>query len=157
MKALWTSDKMGVARFDCLQPHYSLFNRKEFEAELELLCLDQGVGVIPYSPLAAGFLTGKYERGSRDVDTSRSESVLIKRLTADDHAYAVLDTVREMAGAKGVPMAQIALAWLLARPSITSPIIGARTVAQLHEVVGAPEVMLTADEIAALSAPTERY
>jgi aryl-alcohol dehydrogenase-like predicted oxidoreductase len=157
MKTLWTSDKLGVARFDCLQPHYSLFNRKEFEAELEPLCLDQGIGVIPYSPLAAGFLTGKYQRGGRDVDTSRAESMLIKRLTADDHTYVVLDTVRDLAEAKGVPMAQIALAWLLARPSITSPIIGARTVDQLHEVVGAPDVTLDPEQIAALSALTERY
>ena len=157
MKTLWVSDKLGVARFDCLQPHYSLFNRKEFEAELEPLCLDLGVGVIPYSPLAAGFLTGKYERGSRDVDTSRSESGLIKRLTADDHAYVVLDAVREIAGAHDAPVAYVALAWLLARPSITSPIIGARTVEQLHEIIGAPDLVLGADEIARLNALTERY
>ena len=117
------------ARFDSLQPHYSLFHRKEFEAELEPLCLDQGIGVIPYSPLAAGFLTGKYTRGNAEVDTTRAEGDLIKRLTADEHAYSVLDAVREIAAAHGAPMAQVALAWLLARPSISSPIIGARTVA----------------------------
>lgn len=156
-KALWVSDKLNAARFDSLQPHYSLFNRKEFEAELEPLCLDQGVGVIPYSPLAAGFLTGKWQRGGGGVDTSRSESMLIKRLAADDYAYTVLDTVREAADALNAPMAHVALAWLLARPSITSPIIGARTVAQLQEVVGATDLTLDAGMIEALNRVTERY
>jgi aryl-alcohol dehydrogenase-like predicted oxidoreductase len=156
-KALWVSDKFDLARFDSLQPHYSLFNRKEFEAELEPLCLDQGVGVIPYSPLAAGFLTGKYRRDSKDVDTTRAEGGLIQRLTADDHAYTVLDKVREIADAHNAPMAQVALAWLLARPSITSPIIGARTVEQLNEVVGAADLTLTADELAALDTLTKGY
>ncbi|MFN8379577.1 MAG: aldo/keto reductase [Anaerolineae bacterium] len=156
-KALWVSDKLNVARFDSLQPHYSLLNRKEFEAELEPLCLDQGVGVIPYSPLAAGFLTGKWPRGGGNVDTSRSESMLIKRLMADENAYAVVDTVRTIADTLGVPMAHIALAWLLARPSITSPIIGARTVAQLQEVVGATDLTLPTEMIQALNSVTERY
>jgi aryl-alcohol dehydrogenase-like predicted oxidoreductase len=156
-KALWVSDKHHLARFDSLQPHYSLFNRKEFEAELEPLCLDQGIGVIPYSPLAAGFLTGKYTREQKKVDTTRAEGGLIKRLTADDHAYEVLDAVREIAGAHDVPMPQVALAWLLARPSISSPIIGARTVEQLQEVVGAAGVTLTSDELEALTTLTERY
>lgn len=155
-KALWVSDKLNAARFDCLQPHYSLLNRREFEAELEPLCLDQGLAVIPYSPLAAGFLTGKYQRGV-EVDSSRADGQLIKRLVADDHAYAVVDTVREMANALHVPAAQIALAWLLARPSVTSPIIGARTVAQLQEVLGATELMLDAAMIETLNGVTERY
>ncbi len=155
-KSLWVSDKTRVARFDCLQPHYSLLNRAEFERELEPLCLDQGIGVIPYSPMAAGFLTGKYQRGQA-VDTSRSDSALIKRLTADDRAYDVVERVRDIAAAHSVPMAHIALAWLLARPSITAPIIGARTVAQLEEVAGAVEVSLSADVIARLNTLTEGY
>lgn len=155
-KALWVSDKLNAARFDCLQPHYSLLNRREFEAELEPLCLDQGIGVIPYSPLAAGFLTGKYQRGV-EVDSSRADGQLIKRLVADDHAYAVVDTVRELANALHVPAAQIALAWLLARPSVTSPIIGARTVAQLQEVLGATELTLDAAMIETLNGVTEQY
>lgn len=157
MKALWVSNARDLARFDCLQPHYSLLHRSEYERELEAACLDQGVGVIPYSPLAAGFLTGKYTRDNREPDTSRSESGLIKRLTQDDHAYTVLDEVRRLAENYGVPMAQIALAWMLHRPSITSPIIGARTVEQLEEALGAAQVLLTADEIAGLEKLTEKY
>ena len=71
-KTLWVSDVHHLARFDCLQPHYSLFNRAEFERELQPLCLDQGIGVIPYSPLAAGFLTGKYRRDRDSADTTLS-------------------------------------------------------------------------------------
>lgn len=157
MKSLWISDKFNLARFDSLQPHYSLFNRREFEAELEPLCLDQGIGVIPYSPLAAGFLTGKFARDQGETDSTRADGVLIRRLAADDHAYVVLDAVREIAAAHGVPMAQVALAWLLARPSISAPIIGARSVSQLEDVAGAVDLALTAEELARLSLLTERY
>jgi aryl-alcohol dehydrogenase-like predicted oxidoreductase len=152
MKALWVSDARGTARFDSIQPHYSLLHRSEFERELESAALDQGVGVIPYSPLAAGFLTGKYTRENRSPDTTRQSSGLIKQLVEDERAYAVLDVVRRIADAHAVPMAQVALAWMLARPSITAPIIGARTVEQLHEIVGAAELALLPEQIEALNA-----
>ncbi|MDX2163174.1 MAG: aldo/keto reductase [bacterium] len=150
-KSLWVSDVRRLVRFDCLQPHYSLLHRDEFERELEPLCLDQGIGVIPYSPLAAGFLTGKYARDKAAPETTRENSGLIRRLRDDPRAYEALEVVERIAGAYGVPPAQVALAWLLARPSVTAPIIGARTVAQLDEVVGAGDVTLSADEIAALT------
>ena len=156
-KSLWVSDKLNVSRFDCLQPHYSLFKRADFERELEPLCLDQGIGAIPYSPLAAGFLTGKYQRGVGDTDTTRSESYLIKRLLTDDNAWAALDTVRAVAEEKGISMAHVALAWLLARPSITAPIIGARTVPQLLELTGATDVTLDPDQITRLNEATARF
>lgn len=157
MKALWTSDRLSAARFDCIQPHYSLLHRAEFERELEAACLDQGVGVIPYSPLAAGFLTGKYTREDRQPDTSRSESGLIKQLTTDENAYAVLDVVRAIAAEHNARPAQIALAWLLARPSITAPIIGARTVDQLREALGAEAIALTSDQVSQLSAVSSGF
>ncbi len=157
MKALWVSNARGVARFDSIQPHYSLLHRSEFERELESAVLDQGVGVIPYSPLAAGFLTGKYTRENRTPDTTRQSSGLIKQLVEDDRAYMVLDVVRRIAEAHAAPMAQIALAWMLARPSITSPIIGARTVEQLQEIVGAAEIELIPEQIEALSAVSAGY
>jgi len=157
MKSLWISDVKHLTRFDCLQPHYSLLHRSEFERELEAACIDQGIGVIPYSPLAAGFLTGKYTRANRDPDTSRSESGLIKRLVDDDHAYTALDEVRRIAQAHDVPMAQIALAWMLHRPGITSPIIGARTVEQLEETLGAIGVLLAPEEIASLDSLTDKF
>lgn len=156
-KTLWISDVHHLARFDCLQPHYSLFNRAEFERELQPLCLDQGIGVIPYSPLAAGFLTGKYRRGQADADTTRANSGLIQRLIHDPAAHDALDVVREIAAAHQAPVAQVALAWLLANPAVTAPIIGARTVAQLQEVIGAVDIKLSADEVDRLSQATRAY
>jgi aryl-alcohol dehydrogenase-like predicted oxidoreductase len=147
MKALWQSDRHGYARFDCLQPHHSLAHRQEWERELQAACLDQQIGVIPYSPLAAGFLTGKYSRQQRQADTSRAESGLIKRLLADERAFDVLEEAQRIAADHQRPVAHVALAWQLAQPGITSPIIGARTVTQLHEVLGADTLSLSAHEI----------
>ncbi|MEQ8672321.1 MAG: aldo/keto reductase [Aggregatilineales bacterium] len=157
-KSYWASDVNKLSRYESLQPHYSLFNRKEFEQEVAELCEDQNVGVIPYSPLAAGFLTGKYTRDNlTSVDSTRSDGSLIKRLTSDEKAFAALDIVREIADAHSVPVAHIALAWLLAKPTITSPIIGARTVDQLNEVVGATEVTLSAEDVTRLDEATAGY
>jgi len=156
-KSLWVSDKFALARYDCLQPHYSLFNRVEYERELMAVCVDQSVGVIPYSPLAAGFATGKYTRSNRTPDSTRMTSSLVQRLVSDEHAYLVLDMLQEQADLHHVPMAQIALAWQLTKPAITAPIIGARTVAQLDEVLGATEIVLRAEEIAQIDQATARY
>lgn len=158
MKSLWVSDVQRLPRFDALQPHYSLLHRAEFERELMALCLDQGIGVIPYSPLAAGFLTGKYVRESRTAeDTTRSSSGLIQQLASDDRAFTVLDIVKEQAAVHGVPPAQIALAWMLSNPVITAPIIGARTVAQLREAIGAVGVKLSPDEIERLNTASDGF
>lgn len=146
-KTLWVSDVQKLARFESLQPHYSLLNRSNFEEELLPLCIDQELGVIPYSPLAAGFLTGKYTRDSQSIDSSRMESSLIKRLINNEHAYDVVDVVKEIADAHTVIPAHVALAWMLANPIITSPIIGARNVAQLEEVVSAVNLTLTTEDI----------
>ena len=157
MKGLWVSDKYNLARFDCIQPHYSLFNRAEYELELEAACLDQNVGVIPYSPLAAGFATGKYTRQNRTPDSTRATSSLVQRLVNDEKAYSALDVLVEQARVHQVPVSQIALAWQLANPSITSSIIGARTVEQLEEVLGATEVKLSAEEIKRIDEATTGY
>lgn len=157
MKSLWISDVRGISRYDSLQPHYSLFNRAEYERELMAVCADQEIGVVPYSPLAAGFLTGKYTRESKEADTTRSGSGLIQRVVNDDRAYDALDVVRAIAGGHGVPMAHVALAWLLANDTITSPIVGARTVTQLEELLGADELTLSEEEIDMLNKATEGY
>jgi aryl-alcohol dehydrogenase-like predicted oxidoreductase len=157
MKSLWISDVQQIVRFDCLQPHHSLLHRAEYERELQAVCADQGIGVIPYSPLAAGFLTGKYSRDSREVDTTRASSGLIQQLTQSDHAYRVLDAVREIALTHQRPLSQIALAWQLANPTITAPIIGARTVAQLDEVLGAEAIRLSQEEIRRLNEVSEGF
>ncbi|MBZ0281466.1 MAG: aldo/keto reductase [Anaerolineae bacterium] len=156
-KTLWISDVHKLARFECLQPHYSLLHRNEFEDQLMPLCLDQQIGVIPYSPLAAGFLTGKYTRDSQSVDTTRAQGSLIQKLTKDEQAYAAMDAVKAIAGEHSVPPAQVALAWMLANAVITSPIIGARTVAQLTEVLGAVDVTLSAEEIKRLNSASEGF
>jgi len=157
-KTLWVSDVNKISRYECLQPHYSMFNRSEYERELAALCKDQNIGVIPYSPLAAGFLTGKYTRQNKgDVDSTRSGGGLIQRLVNDDHAFDVVDKVLEIAHSYRVPPAQIALAWLLAQETITSPIIGARKVEQLEAVIGTTDITLDDDEIQLLDELTAEY
>lgn len=157
MQSLWVSDKHNLVRYDSLQPHYSMFNRKEYETELAEMCLDQNVGVIPYSPLAAGFLTGKYTRENKNADTTRADGGLIKRLINNEDAYNALDKVHDIADGHNVPMAHIALAWLLAKPTITSPIIGARTVEQLEQLIGATELKLTDEEVKLLDDATAQF
>jgi len=145
-KALWASDKEGVARYDSLQPHYNLLHRAEFERELMPLCLDQGVGVIPYSPLAGGFLTGKYRRGEPPPPGTRGlQSPRIQAYMTEKN-FAILDTLGEMAADRGKTIAQIALAWVRENPAVTSVIIGANTVAQLRDNLGVIDVSLTAQE-----------
>jgi aryl-alcohol dehydrogenase-like predicted oxidoreductase len=148
MQSLWISDKHGYARYDSLQPNYSLAHRSEYEAELEPLCLQQGIGMIPYSPLAAGFLTGKYRRGQELPQSGRAQSVKSRFL--HDEGYALIDCLDEVAKRHSVNLAQIALAWLLARPGMTSPITAANTAEQWRDLVGAVDVTLTPEDISAL-------
>ena len=147
MQALWTSDKYNLARFDSLQPHYNLIERPEFEAELRDVCKTYGLGVIPYSPLAGGFLTGKY-RKDKPLPDSRRAKRLQHALT--DKNFALLNKMDEIAAAHNATLSQVALAWMLADEVITSPIIGATSLEQLEENLGALEVMLEVDEKQAL-------
>ncbi len=157
MKSLWVSDVQKVVRYESLQPHYSLLHRAEYERELMAVCRDQQIAVIPYSPLAAGFLTGKYRRDNRDPDSTRSGRGLIESLVNDEDAFKVLDEVQRIATTHSVNVAQMALAWLLANDTITSPIVGARTVDQLMDVVGAPDVTLTPDQIETLNRVSQKF
>lgn len=157
MKACWRSDANGLARYDTLQPHYSLFHRAEYEAELAAVCADQQIGVLPYSPLAAGFATGKYTRASKSPENSRAQGRLIQGLIDDENAYRALDVLRAIAAGHQAPMAQAALAWLLAKPTVTSAIIGARTVEQLDATIGATALRLSADELHRLDAATAMF
>jgi aryl-alcohol dehydrogenase-like predicted oxidoreductase len=143
--ALGASERRGWARYDSLQPHYNMAHRGEFERELEELCLDQALGVIPYSPLAGGFLTGKYQRGEPVPESARAESV--QKRYFNERGWAVVDTLGRVAEAHSVTMTQVALGWLLSRPSVTSPIIGANTPEQLNEALGSVEVTIRAEEI----------
>ncbi|MCZ7545353.1 MAG: aldo/keto reductase [Anaerolineae bacterium] len=154
MKALCVSEVNGLARFDCLQPQYSLIER-EIERETIPLCLSEGLGIIPWSPLGGGFLTGKYTReaqpaGARLTENRSApwENVWDKRAT--ERNWATLDVVREVASAHDVTPAQVAIAWVLAQPGVTSPIIGARNLEQLSDNLDALDVELTAEEMARL-------
>jgi len=144
--ALGSSARLNLARYDSLQPHYNLAHRDEFERELHDLCVDQGLGAIPYSPLAGGFLTGKYRRGA-DVPASERAGGVQKRYF-NDRGWAIVDTLLAVAGEHQAQPAQVALAWLLARP----PIVGANSPAQLAASLGALELALSADQSERLDA-----
>jgi aryl-alcohol dehydrogenase-like predicted oxidoreductase len=151
MQALWTADKYNLARYDCLQPHYNMMWRSEFETELRDVCKTYGLGVIPYSPLAGGFLTGKYRKDKSLPVSKRAES---RKRDMTEKNFALLDKMDEIAAAHNATVSQVALAWLLADPVITSPIIGATGVEQLNENLGALDVKLSEDEMTALNKMT---
>ena len=157
MKSLWVSDVKKLVRYDCLQPHYSLFKRSEFEQELAEVCMEEGIGVIPYSPLAAGFATGKYTRENKSPDNSRAGGPRIQSLINDDAAYDALDVVREIAAERDVPVGQIALAWLLHKPAVTSPILGVRTLEHLTSMIGAVDISLSDEELTRLDEATVKF
>ena len=151
MQALWVSDRFNLARFTCLQPHYNLIHRQEYERELEAVCQTYGLGVIPYSPLAGGFLTGKYEPGVTPPAESRgSMSKRIQSYMQDDRAWEILAALRKLAEAEGRTIAQMALGWQLTRPSVTSPIIGPRSLEQLNDNLGAAGMRLSPDQMVEL-------
>jgi aryl-alcohol dehydrogenase-like predicted oxidoreductase len=145
MQALWASDRLGISRFDCLQPHYNLVRRAEFERELQEACHMYGIGVIPYSPLAGGFLTGKY---SRDVTAPGSARQNRAQRYFTERNWALLDLIdeiREELGGRTV--SQVALAWLLHNPVVTSPIIGPRNIEQLEDNLGSIGLLLNEEQL----------
>lgn len=148
MEALWASDKHSLVRYDSLQPHYNLAYRSEYERELKEVCLRFGLGVIPYSPLAGGFLTGKYTKEGA-ADSARAES--IKRRYFNEAGWRVLDAVKAVAAEIGSTPTAVSLAWLLAQPEMTAPIIGANSVEQLRASLAACTVNLTGDQMAMLT------
>ena len=152
-KSLWVSDKHDLARYDCIQPHYHLLNRPDVEPDLAAVCLDQGIGMIPYSPLAGGFLTGKY---TREGDPDKARGVGNDRMARykTDKGFTLVDTLHEMGQARGKTIAQMALGWLLTQPFVTSPIVGANNVQQLDESLGAVGLRLTEDEMKRLDEVT---
>lgn len=144
-KSLWISEARNFTRFDSLQPHFSLVNRAEFERELQDLCLDQGIGVIPYSPLGRGFLTGKYRRNSELPHSDRAEGIRSRFM--NEQGFAIVDQLEAVGQAKGATVAQTAIAWVLANPAVSSAIIGANSVSQLRDTFQGAEVQLSSEEI----------
>ena len=149
-KAQYTADLHGWTRFVSMQNHYNLLYREE-EREMMPLCQDQGVGVIPFSPLACGVLARKPEKV---VDTARykSDAFAKSRYEQVDNRTTV-ERVQEVAEARGIPMAQVALAWMYTKPYVTSPIVGTTKPHHLDDALAAMDVNLTEDEVKRLEEP----
>lgn len=146
-KALYTADLHGWTRFASMQNHYNLLNREE-EREMLPLCADQGIGVIPWSPLARGRLTRDW-----DDATARSQTDEFGKTLYEDSDRPIVDAVGTVANGRGIPRAQVALAWMLANPVVTAPIIGATKMGHLDDAAAAVSLHLSDQEIELLTAP----
>jgi 1-deoxyxylulose-5-phosphate synthase len=151
-KAQHTAEAHGWTKFVSMQNHYNLIYREE-EREMIPLCLDQGVGCIPWSPLARGMLAGTRSRDGERHTTRSSTDSFTDYLYAQPTDFDVVDAVNEVAAARGVPAAQVGLAWLLAKPGVTAPIVGSTKKKHLKDALAAEELVLSADEIAQLEKP----
>lgn len=150
-KALYTAREHGWHRFVSMQNHYNLVYREE-EREMIPLCIDQGLALIPWSPLARGFLTGTRNREGGSTTRSQVDTFAKEMYYAEDD-FAVADAVAHMARQRGVSPAQIACAWVLHAPGVTAPIIGATKPQHLKELIAAVDLKLSSDETAALEKP----
>ncbi|MDE8347026.1 MAG: aldo/keto reductase [Acidocella sp.] len=146
--ALDVSAAHGLARYESLQPLYNLLDRAAYEAELEPLCLEREVGVINYYALAAGFLTGKY-RKQADISTQARGATVARY--AKTYGFGMLDVLNAQAQRLGASPAQVAIAWLIARPSVTAPIASATSLGQLAELAAAARLTLDPEAMAALT------
>jgi aryl-alcohol dehydrogenase-like predicted oxidoreductase len=155
MKSLGVSELHGLERFVTLQPLYNLLAR-DIEYEHVPLCLEQEIGILPWSPLAGGFLTGKYRRGRPRPEGARRTNPENQFLRFDEeHGFDVIETLADIAASHDGTVPQAALNWLLAKPVVSSVIIGARTVEQLEDLLGTLTWQLSADEVARLDRMTE--
>ena len=149
-KYLHTQEKMGATKFVSMQNFYNLVYREE-EREMLPLCRDSGIGVIPWSPLARGFLAGNRSRdGEAQTTRAKSDANILTARAFHESDYATRDRVNDLAKEKGVSGAQIALAWLLHQPVVTAPIVGASKMKHLDDAIAAVNVKLTDDEVKAL-------
>jgi aryl-alcohol dehydrogenase-like predicted oxidoreductase len=146
--SLWTSERYGLERYVSLQPHYNLVHRQEFEEELALVTEKYGIGIIPYSPQAGGFLTGKYRPDSPLPGSARAQRIQEKYYS--ERNFALLDKMQEIGRAHDQGIAQVSLAWLLGNPLVTAPIIGANSVEQLSESMAVVGLRLDDEEMRAL-------
>jgi len=151
-KAQQVAERNGWTRFVSMQNHYNLIYREE-EREMNPLCVDQGVGLIPWSPLARGFLAGNRVRESFGDTTRAKTDPMAQRMYYQDCDFDVVERVVELARKRGVSPAQIALAWLLQRPGVSAPILGASKLPQLDEAIGALDIELDEAEFKSLEEP----
>ena len=150
-RALWTSDRLGLERFVTMQNHYNLCYREE-EREMIPLCRDQGVGLLPWSPLAKGFLSGRYRRGEKpDSRRFNSDELLSERFFRSED-FDVVERLETVAKEKGVCPAQVAISWLLHK-GVTAPIVGPTKVEHVDEAVSALDVKLNGDDMRRLEEP----
>ena len=150
-QALYLADLRGWTRFVTMQNHYNLLYREE-EREMIPLCIDQGIGLIPWSPLARGRLTRPWQsETTKRSETDRFGNTMYSRTEEDDHK--VVDRLGEIAGKRGLPQAQVALAWLLAKPGVAAPIVGATKPHHLQDAVAALSLRLSPQEIQSLEEP----
>jgi 1-deoxyxylulose-5-phosphate synthase len=146
------AQRVAARRFVSMQNHYNLIYREE-EREMIPQCLDQGVGVVPWSPLGRGLLAGSRNRTGERLTTRANTDPFLDSLYRPEVDFAVIDRAAELAGERGVPTAQIALAWLLHKPAVTAPIVGATKVAHLEDALAAEQLSLSPEEIARLEEP----
>jgi aryl-alcohol dehydrogenase-like predicted oxidoreductase len=151
-RMLYTADRLGLTRFVTMQNHYNLVYREE-EREMNPLCKAEGVGLIPWSPLARGFLTKNRPQGSGGNTTRAKNDQFAQSMYKEEADYAVVDQVSAIASKRGVNNAQVALAWLLAQAPVTAPIVGATRVEHIDDAVKATSLELSAEELAALAKP----
>jgi aryl-alcohol dehydrogenase-like predicted oxidoreductase len=138
-QALEISRRLGLPRYECLQPHYNLCERVDYESKLEPVCVAHGIGVIPYFSLAKGFLTGKYRTEADLTKSVRGQGV---KAYLNERGFRILATLDQIAKEKGSTPARVALAWLIARPSITAPIASATSLDQLTDLIEATKLEL---------------
>lgn len=143
-EALQISAQHGYVRYESLQPPYNLVNRAEYERDLEPLCLEQEIGVITYSSLASGFLSGKYRAGKELPSSPRAKR--IEERYMNEKGFGVLEQLDRVAAAHRATVAQVALAWIMARPGITAAIASATSVAQVRELLGAVDLKLSEED-----------
>jgi len=148
-KAQYCADAHGWTRFSSMQNHYNLLYREE-EREMMPQCIDQGVGVIPWSPLARGVLAGNRARSGERHTTRAGSDPFSDSLYGMPSDFDIVDRVAQVAAGRGVPPAQVALAWLLQRPGVSAPIIGATKLEHLHDALAAEQLELTPEEIKSL-------
>jgi aryl-alcohol dehydrogenase (NADP+) len=159
-RAIGRSEAMGVVRFDSVQPRYNLLFR-EIERELLPLCAEEGIGVIPYNPIAGGFLSGKHNQAAGPEEGSRftlgTAAERYQERYWHDRMFQTVEELRPIAAEAGMPMATLALSWVLANPAVTAPIIGASRPEQLDDLVAAVEKPLPAELKARLDEITHEY
>ena len=151
-KAQHTAEKNGWTAFVSMQNHYNLIYREE-EREMVPLCIDQGVGVIPWSPLARGVLAGNRTRGGERKTTRSNSDPFTDYLYEQPTDFDVVESAQQVAAARGVSTAQVALAWLLSKPGVTAPIVGSTKLLHIEDALAAENLTLTDDEVASLEKP----